>query len=452
MACYLMTALHALRSISCGCWAWAFSTKTCLVGRAQQCPLHVPAHRHQSSRSRAHWFLDLMLPAIWAQAQGSLPGTSNTGTKLGQCSTDQSSEEAAQMASPEPEAPVSHPGSPPLVCVSCGQNVPEAGGMKRAEALLCVLCRATLPRRRWRGLGRVRRELPPHCNIAGYQVLQELGRGGMGAVYLVRQDQTGERFALKVLLPQAAADERSSAQFLHEMETTRALQHLHVVHLHEGGVAQGALFFTLEYCEGGSVRQLLERRGGTLPIDEAGALILQALAGLQYAHTVPILAVRRSDGTCTPGRGLVHHDVKPANLFLAQAGSTRLVKLGDYGLAQACAVAGVPGQTRMGVVAGTPAYMPRQLVLQGEDAQPEVDVWAMAASLYQLLTGTVPREFGRGRDPWRVVLESDAVPIHRRTSAIPKRLAEVLDHALRDRPEIGFKTAVEFQQALEGAL
>ena len=96
--------------------------------------------------------------------------------------------------------------------------------------------------------------------------------------------------------------------------------------------------------------------------------------------------------------------------------------------------------------------MPRQQVVNFKYAKPEVDVWAAAATLYFVLTGKPPREFPPHRDPWQIVLTTDAVPIRQRDPLVPARLAEVLDLALRDQPEIHFKTAAEFRLALADAL
>src|SRR5262249_62098035 len=95
-----------------------------------------------------------------------------------------------------------------------------------------------------------------------------------------------------------------------------------------------------------------------------------------------------------PGKGLVHRDIKPANLFLTGWGSGRLVKVGDFGLAKAFAESGLSGGTRTGDVGGTYEFMCRQQVAYYKDAGPEVDVWSLAASLYYLLTGQTPRDFG----------------------------------------------------------
>jgi serine/threonine protein kinase len=289
-------------------------------------------------------------------------------------------------------------------------------------------------------------------SIQGYTLLRELGRGGMGAVYLARHDRTGEQIALKVMLPQIAADERTKALFLREVENTKALQHRNIVQIRDSGCSNGTFFFTLEFCDGGSVDKLMQQRGGPLPVDEAAEIILQALDGVQYAHTAEVPYVRQKDGTVARGHGLVHRDLKPANLFLAGSGRSRVAKVADYGLAKAFDGAGLSGQTRTGTMSGTPVFMPRQQVINFKYARPEVDVWAMAASLYHMLTGWVPRDFPKGKDPWQIVLQTDSVPIRKRDASIPKKLADVIDQALVDRPTIHFKTAGEFKRALESVL
>jgi serine/threonine-protein kinase len=145
----------------------------------------------------------------------------------------------------------------------------------------------------------------------------------------------------------------------------------------------------------------------------------------------------------------VHRDLKPANLFLTGKGSDRVVKLGDYGLAKAFDETGLSGATRTGEVAGTWEFLCRQQVIAYKSAKAEIDVWAVAASLYNMLTGQVPRDFPVNKDPWLVLLESKPVPIRQRNPQVPARLAEVIDRALIDDPDILFKTAVELKRALE---
>ena len=129
-----------------------------------------------------------------------------------------------------------------------------------------------------------------------------------------------------------------------------------------------------------------------------------------------------------------------------------MAKIADVGFGKAFDLAGLSGLTMTGEAGGTPPFMPRQQLINFKFSQPEVDVWAMAATLYVLLTGCLPRDFPPGCEPWRIILEKPAVPIQRRNPGIPQRLAEVIDYALIDNPEIKFKTAKAFQEALRSAV
>jgi len=195
----------------------------------------------------------------------------------------------------------------------------------------------------------------------------------------------------------------------------------------------------------------MARHGGRLSVEEAGPIILQTLDGLEYAHNVSVKVTLR-DGSVKDAVGLVHRDLSPQNIFVSGSGPSRVAKVADFGLAKAFDTAGLSGHTRTGVAAGKPWFMPRQQVVNFKYAKPDVDVWAAAACLYNMLTGQFPRNFKRGRDVWHTVLATDPVPIRRRDRSIPKRLAEVIDHALIDKPEIPIKTAAELKRALEAVL
>ncbi len=349
------------------------------------------------------------------------------------------------------KAPAARPrtiAEPVKLCVRCGRDVSQESGANRPGEYVCPNCRDNPFERIRELLEQAGHQDEQLLAIEGYQVVKELGRGGMGAVYLARHEKTGQQVALKVMLPKVAASERAAKGFLRETVNTQALRHPNVVRLWDAGCSQGTFFFTLEYCEGGSVDRLIDRRGGRLSLDEARPIILHALDGLDYAHNVKVPNVKLKDGRIVTGRGLVHRDLKPQNIFLATAGAARVAKLGDYGLAKAFDMAGLSGHTCTGEVAGTPQFMPRQQVLCFKELRPEANVWAMAATFYKMLTGCYPRDFPTGRDPWPIILDTAAVPIRQRDRAIPARLAEVIDHALEEEPEIGFKSAAEFKQAL----
>ena len=494
---------------------FVFDERTmCIIGRAKDCEIKIPKDENHRTISRHHCLLDINPPDIRVRDFGSLNGTYVNGKKIGQRQNDQKPEEAAVSSFPEydlkdgdnirlgstiirigifapvvcancaAEIPDSQQTDPQRVldaclckscvakikqedrdkasrktlaeevklCAKCGRNVTGETGSNRQGEYICAACRANPFKLLDILLHQANTGNKDLAAIEGYQYIKELGRGGMGAVYLARHEKTNRQVALKMMLPKVAASSNATEKFLREIENTKALRHPNVVQLFDSGCSQGTFFFTLEYCEGGSVDKLMKQHGGRLPIDKAAPIVLQALDGLHYAHNVEIPFVKLKDGRIGRGRGLVHRDMKPQNIFLSASGNSFVAKLGDYGLAKAFDLAGLSGHTFTGEVFGTPMFMPRQQVLKYLEVRPEIDVWAMAATLYNMLTGYVPRNFSPKADVWQTVLQTDPVPIRKRKPDIPARVAEVIDHALIDKPEIGFKTAIEFKQALERAL
>jgi serine/threonine-protein kinase len=478
----------------------------CLIGRAKDCHAPVPDDPAHRRVSRHHCLLDINPPALRVRDFGSLNGTFVNGQLIGRRQQKQKPEEADREAFPEhdlkdgdelrvgrtvfrvnvlvpivcagcqteiPEgdkaaapwpdgvflcracqeraatAPVQSPPPAGIACARCGKDASAEVSQLEHGEYVCAECKADPLQVLRRLLELAETGEKNLVAIRGYQVLRELGRGGMGAVYLARHEATGEQVALKVMLPQVALNNRAKQRFLREMEYTRCLKHSNLVELRDSGCAQGVFFFTMEYCAGGSVAELVKLEGGRLHVTDAVEIILQVLDGLQYAHTREIADVRLADGSTGRARGLVHRDLKPQNIFLSASGPQRIAKVGDYGLAKAFDLAGLSGLSATGMIAGTPVFMPRQQLVNFKYAEPEVDVWAAAASLYVMLTGRSPRDFPKGKDPWQVVLQDDPVPIRRRDPSIPGVLADVIDEALVDRPAIRIKTAGQLKRALE---
>src|SRR5262249_32245805 len=147
--------------------------------------------------------------------------------------------------------------------------------------------------------------------IPGLTIQKKLGAGGMGAVYLASEDATGREVALKVMLPNVAVHPQARSMFLREMKAIRLLEHPNIVAFLETGDANGVLYFTMEHCPGGTVRDLL--RAGPLPPTEAVPLVLPALEALDFAHNLRL-----------PDRneaGVIHRDLSPDNLFLTGPGA-----------------------------------------------------------------------------------------------------------------------------------
>ncbi|MBR7836306.1 protein kinase [Actinospica durhamensis] len=442
---------------------------TCLIGRGEDCDPRLPSDDAHRSVSRHHCLLDINPPDVRVRDLGSRNGTFVNGLKIGQREAYHTPEQGRALAfqerdladgdelrlgksvafrvsvrtpAPPPTDPVTVATMLPPACSRCGREITRELGSRFGE-YVCADCQAE-PDAVLRLLIDLahdgqRAELAP---IAQYTLLRELGRGGMGAVYLARHQRTGHEVALKLMLPKVAANPTARARFLREVELTRVLRHPNIATLYEDGFADGAFFFTSEYCAGGSLDRLLEQRGGRLPIDEALRYTLDVAAGLEFAH----------------GQGVVHRDLSPSNILLALApwssaggGQGALTaKVGDFGLAKAFDHAGLSGLTRTGTTAGKPWYMPRQQVVNFRDVPFAVDVWALAACLYKCLTGAYVRDFG-AQDHWHVILHTSPLPIRQREPSVPDALAQVIDHALLEQPAIGFATAREFADALRWA-
>jgi len=286
--------------------------------------------------------------------------------------------------------------------------------------------------------------------IAGYRNIKLLGKGGMGAVWLVEEEKTGKQMALKLMLQGAAADEHSKKLFLREAYISGQLVHDNVVRQYKCGQSGDAYFILMELCRGGSVGDLIKKKGGKLDIKLATHITLQVLEGLHYTHNVQVVATLKN-GELVESKGVVHRDFKPDNIFLADDSSRPVAKVADFGLAKTFDTAGLSGNTSNGVYGGTIPFMPRQQIINFRYARPDVDVWAAAASYYNMLTGYYAKDFSRG-DAASIVLNTSAVPIRVRNSQIPKRLAEVIDAALIDNPKIGIQTALELKSRIESAL
>lgn len=285
--------------------------------------------------------------------------------------------------------------------------------------------------------------------LKGFRKVKRLGAGGMGEVWLVQEEKTGKKYALKTMLPQVAADKRSKETFLREAMLGEALDHKNIIKVYRTGCESGVFFILMELCEGGSVDKYMERCGGKLPIDVATYIILQVLDGLEYAHHAD---VRVKCGWRTrDAMGVVHRDFKPGNIFLADGGQYPAAKVADFGLAKAFETAGLSKHTRTGTAAGTPVFQPRQQIENFKYAKPDVDVWAVAASYYNMLTANFPKDI-RGNDIWMAMYTGRPVPIRQRDSRIPEKLAAVIDKALVEIPDIGIKSAKELKLQIVAAL
>ena len=269
--------------------------------------------------------------------------------------------------------------------------------------------------------------------IPGYLIIDELGRGGMGVVYLAVCEADGTAAAVKTIKPDRVAGAGDLERFLREAAILRKLRHPHIVAFREMGEAAGDLFFAMDYVPGVDVAKLVKNLGEPLEIGRAVRLISQLLSALEYAH----------------GQGFVHRDIKPANLLVTEAGGRETIKLADFGLARTYQSSRLSGLTMMGELGGTVAFMPPEQITNYREAKPPADQFAAAATLYFLLTGQCIHDFPIEISQQLLrILQHDAVPIRERRPELPPGLAAVVHRALDRNPEKRFPSAAALRKAL----
>jgi serine/threonine-protein kinase len=269
--------------------------------------------------------------------------------------------------------------------------------------------------------------------IAGYCLVRELGRGGMGVVWLALRMADGQPVALKTILPAMAGTEEQVDRFLREAAILRELDHPHIVAFGDLGESGGQLYFVMDYVRGRNGAQLLKARGGPLPIDRAVGLVCQLLEALEYAHA----------------RGFVHRDIKPANLLVTEQDGREFVKLADFGLARVYQASRLSGLTVMGQVAGTMACMAPEQITDLRNVKPPAEQYSAGATLYHLLTRKpiydLPRDV---RQQIPMILQDDPIPIRSRRPEIPDALAAIVHRSLAREPGARFVDVGTMRRAL----
>jgi len=265
-----------------------------------------------------------------------------------------------------------------------------------------------------------------------YDVLEQLGQGGFGAVFLARHRVVGNDVALKVLWPDRADDPTVVKRFLQEARAAAALGSDHIVRVSDAGTTDdGLVFLAMERLRGRDLASELKARGGTLPVGAAITVVDQILEALRAAH----------------GKGIIHRDLKPGNVFLAEEEGARVAKLLDFGIAK---VRGAPTLTAGNMVLGTPQYMaPEQLA--GTRLDHRADVFAVGAILYELLCGRVPIEGSSYEVIVKRVQGLKPPDIRKLRGDLPDALADVVMRALAVDPDARWPDAAAMQVALRDA-
>ena len=256
-----------------------------------------------------------------------------------------------------------------------------------------------------------------------YRIERTLGQGGMAVVYLAHDEELHRLVAIKVLAKHLTGDDSFRARFLQESKLASRLSHPNVVQVYDAGELEGSPYIVMEYVPGETVAQR-----GKLSHAEAVPLALQACAGLQHAHDA----------------GLVHRDVKPANLLVR---GDDVLKIADFGIARAAELTRL---TQHGTVLGTAAYLsPEQAA--GEEVTAATDIYSLGAVVYELLTGRPPYEFESLAELAAQQTGGVITPLRDLEPSVPKPVEAAVMHALAREPRFRPASAADFAHELAAA-
>ncbi len=264
-----------------------------------------------------------------------------------------------------------------------------------------------------------------------YRLEAVLGSGGMGEVYRAVNLDVGRAVAIKLLRPELAMSPSVVERFLREARAANLVRHPNVVDvLDVGREANGTPFIVQELLEGEDLAHFIDRRGGKLPLNEVIDILGPVIDAVGEAHA----------------QGVIHRDIKPDNVFLAKVKLTIVPKLLDFGISKVSA----PDQlvTEIGVMMGTPAYMPPEQVEGTRAADPRSDVWALGVMLFELIAGRMPFEAPTAPALFYAIAHDDAPTLLEVGANVPPSVSQVVARCLRRLPEDRYPSAAELGRDL----
>ena len=377
-----------------------------LVGRSGRCHCQLGSDRQCS---RVHLVMEASPPQCWLRDLGSMNGTYVNGERVTEA------------------------------------QVVDGDTIRIGQTTMKVAIQAA--RAQARGGARAEAQAPPSippppsapdATVHGYRLVRQLGKGGMGVVWLAEAPEGGRQVVIKTMLPQLCTSENALRMFDREMQISRNLHHPHIAEVMEAGRDNGVWYIVMEYVPGRDAEVLRREAGGKVSPADVVALGCQVLEALEYAHA----------------QSVVHRDMKPSNILVNGSSPGLDAKVTDFGLARICGAAGESGITQQGDVRGTFPYMPPEQVLNCRGVDHRADIFGLGATLYHLLTDHFVYEFHPAdKDPLLTIIEDDVVPIEERGVSLPSELCEVINRSLCKDPAGRYASAREMSEALarEGA-
>jgi serine/threonine protein kinase len=307
-------------------------------------------------------------------------------------------------------------------CPKCHHENPD-------DTLFCGKCGAQLPSPEdievTETIESPKEELTTGSTFAGrYQIIEELGKGGMGKIYKVHDTKIKEKIALKLIKPEIAKDKKTLERFRNELKFARKIRHKNICQMFDLGEDRGTHFITMEFVEGQDLKKLI-RQSGQLAIGTTIKIAKQVCDGLAEAHT----------------SGVVHRDLKPSNIMIDDDGNARIM---DFGIARSLEAKGITGA---GVMIGTPEYMSPEQV-EGKDVDQRSDVYSLGIILYEMTTGRVPFE---GDTPFTIGMKHKGeMPQNPKelNTQIPEDLSRVVLRCLKKEKDKRYQSAGEVRSEL----